>query len=122
MILNTIFSVVVNQVILASIWFLLSCASLSSTIFIQVKVLVRNFLWIGIITGRAHAKVTCEMAMQPLTHGGMKIFDPSTQARALMGKLIARRLALGREPWKLLMRHKLHDIQLQHYGHWSQST
>jgi hypothetical protein len=37
-------------------------------------------------------------------------------------KLIARGFAPSRKPWKLLVRHRLQDAQLQHYGRWSRSA
>jgi hypothetical protein len=80
---------VINQVILCIYVVSTLLTSLTGSIFARVKALVRNFLWTGVTMGHAKAKVTWEIVMQPLTHRGLKIFDPSMQARALMGKLIA---------------------------------
>lgn len=71
------------------------------------EAMVRNFLWTGTITGRARAKVSWDTAIRPLSQGGIKIFDPETQARALLGKLVTKRLVPRGEPWKLLIRHRL---------------
>jgi hypothetical protein len=112
----------INQVILASIWFVFLCATVTQKVFSRVKALVRNFLWTGTITSRARAKVSWDTAIRPLSQGGIKIFDPKTQARALLDKLVTRGLAPGGDPWKLVIRHRLSDTQLQHYISWPHSA
>lgn len=73
---------VINQVILASIWYLVSCANFGDRIFAQIRALIRNYLWGGITSGVARAKVKWDTITQPINHGGLKIFDPATQTKA----------------------------------------
>lgn len=57
------------------------------------------------------AKVQWNTTIQPITHRRLKVFDPELQARAILGKLIARGIAPGAEPWKVLLRHRASEIQ-----------
>ncbi|MCO5579514.1 hypothetical protein L7F22_033369 [Adiantum nelumboides] len=72
--------VVVNQVLLATMWYITSC-------------------WIF----SAQAKVPWEVITLSQSQGGLGIIDRAQQSRALLRKLIVKGLFLGAEPWKELL-------------------
>jgi len=96
---------VVNQVLLASMWYLAAAWNPNPRMCSQVCRVVRNFIWCGKATN-ARAKVKWETLVLPTSQGGLGIIDPKTQSEALLAKLLIRGLAPGGEPWKELMRHK----------------
>jgi hypothetical protein len=71
-----------------------------------VREVTRNFIWNG-KDALAHAKVKWDTLVLPTPQGGLGIIDPKTQSEALLAKLLVRGLALGGEPWKELVRHKV---------------
>lgn len=112
---------VTNQVVLASIWYLASCSDISDAILLKTRTLVRNFIWGGMSDKCARAKVKWATAVIPTIKGGLKIFDPMAQAKALLAKLIPRALVPGKEPWKALIRYRIHSMQMRKDGDWGQS-
>lgn len=54
--------------------------------------LIRNFIWGGTPDKRVRARVAWDTAIIPTVKGGLKIFDPYAQARALMAKILIRAL------------------------------
>lgn len=95
---------VCNQVILASIWYFASCSNVSSSVLLRVKTLVRNFMWGGNPDRRTRARLAWDTAIAPTMRGGLRIFDPLTQTRALLAKMIPQAVSPGAEPWKALRR------------------
>ena len=98
--------IVVNNVFLASIWYILSCWIFNKSCITQVQRLVRNFLW----SGRAEntrAKVAWSVIVKPQSAGGLGIVDPIDQSRALLGKLVVRGLLPGNELWKTLLMERI---------------
>lgn len=91
-----------NQVVFASIWYFCSCSDVSKTILFKARSLVRNFIWGGAPDKKTRAKVAWNTAIIPTIKGSLKVFDPYTQARALLAKILVRALAPGSEPWKTL--------------------
>ena len=90
-----------NQVILASVWYIASCWVLDSGILMQVRRLVRNYLWGGIDGTRdTRVRVRRSVIILPRESGGLGIIDPKIQIRALLSKLIVRGLFPSNEPWK----------------------
>lgn len=53
--------------------------------------------------------------------GGLKVFDPRVQAKALLGKLISRALVPGKEPWKTFIKFRIDNLQLRKEGDWGSS-
>jgi hypothetical protein len=102
---------VANQVILASIWYVPSCADLSLSIVKTMKSLMKNFVWSGQANGKARAKVAWDIAILPLAKGGIKIIDPEAQTIVFLAKMLVRGLTLGPEPWKVLLCHWVHDLK-----------
>jgi hypothetical protein len=68
---------VVNQVLLASMWCLAASLNLNPRMCCQVRGIVRNFIWSGKATN-ARAKVKWETLVLPTSQGGLKIIDPKT--------------------------------------------
>lgn len=101
---------VTNQVVLANIWFLASCSDVSDSSLLKSRALVRNFIWGGLSDKQAQAKVKWSTAVIPTVKGGIKVFDPMAEAKALLAKLIPRAMVPGKEPWKSMVRHRLNRV------------
>ncbi|KAG0571879.1 hypothetical protein KC19_VG050800 [Ceratodon purpureus] len=110
---------IVNQVLLASIWYLCSCASLTTSAFKQIRGIVRNYLWGAKLDKHTRAKVSWAIAVQLIAVGGLKVLDPAMQARALLTKLLDRGLSPEYAPWKTLVRHRVNQTRLMGGGKWT---
>ena len=73
---------IVNQVVLSSIWYLASCTDLSGKALKLAKALVRNYMWSGQREAGARARVKWDTAVLPIVRGGIKILDPQWQTSA----------------------------------------
>lgn len=111
-----------NQVVLASIWYLASCNHIDKSVLLKIRTIIRNFIWSGSMDKNARAKVAWDTAVIPTIKGGLKIFDPFSQTRALLAKMVVRALALGLEPWKTLIQHRILKLQLRSDGDWGESA
>ncbi|MCO5591071.1 hypothetical protein L7F22_045048 [Adiantum nelumboides] len=101
-------ALVVNQVLLARVWFTTSCWTLYSRALSRLRCLVRNFLWGGSDGTRdTRPQVSWRTVILPRQEGGLGIIDPEMQSAALLSKLIVRGLYPGEEPWKQFMLHGL---------------
>ena len=109
---------VCNQVVLSSIWYLKSCADISGQAFKLARATVRNYMWSGKRESRARARVKWDTAVLPIVRGGVKILDPQWQASALLVKLLIRRLSVGYEPWKVLVRYRVAQTKQSRRGRW----
>jgi hypothetical protein len=89
---------VINQVILASTWYLCSCLDLSGKIFKKLRQLIRNYLWVGNSEANARARVDCVPVILPISQGVLKSPKSSPAGQALLVKLIPRGLKLGWAP------------------------
>ncbi len=85
---------VANQVLLASIWYLVACWNPDPKMSSQVRGLIRNFIWGG-KEAPTRAKVRWETLAFPIAHGGLGVTDPKSQSEALLAKLLVRGLAPG---------------------------
>ncbi len=106
---------VANQVLLASTWYLAACWNPNPRMCVQVKGVIRNFIWSG-KDAPSHAKIKWDTLVLPTSHGGLGIIDPKTQSKALLAKLLVRGLAPGGEPWKELIMQKVDQIKLPMHG------
>ena len=109
---------VCNQVVLSSIWYLTSCADIFGHAFKLARATVRNYMWSGKRESRARARVKWDTAVLPIVRGGVKILDPQWQASALLVKLLIRRLSVGYEPWKVLVRYRVAQTKQSRRGRW----
>jgi hypothetical protein len=109
---------VTNQVILASIWYLCPCCNVSKGVLLRIRALVRNFIWGGNPDHKVKARVAWDTAIIPTIKGGLKIFDPYAQARALLAKMLNRALVPGAEPWKTFIKHRVANLKLRRDGDW----
>lgn len=115
-------ALVVNQVLLATAWFITSCWMLQPRVSSQLKRLVRNFLWAGSDGTRdTRARVRWSTVILPLEEGGLGIINPEIQSRALISKLIVRGLFPGNEPWKAFLRSAVTECTLAGSGLWRPS-
>ncbi len=105
----------VNQVLLASMWYLAASWNPNPRMCSQVRGVVRNFMWSEKATN-AKAKVKWETLVLLTSQGGLGIIDLKTQSEALLAKLLIRGLAPGGKPWKELMRHKANQVRLLIHG------
>jgi len=102
---------VANQVLLASMWYLVACWNPNPWMTTQIKGVIRNFIWGG-KDAPAQAEVKWDTLTLPTAQGGLGIIDSKTQSEALLAKLLIRRFALGGKPWKELIWHKADQIRL----------
>jgi len=102
---------VANQVLLASMWYLVACWNPNPRMTTQIRGVIRNFIWGG-KDAPTRTKVKWETLILPATHGGLGIIDPKAQSEALLAKLMIRGLSPGREPWKEIIRSKVDQIKL----------
>ena len=109
---------VANQVVLSSVWYLASCMDFSGKSLKLARAAVRNYMWSGKLDARARARVKWIAAVLPIVRGGVKILDPEWQASALLVKLLIRGMAVGYEPWKALVRHRVAQTKQSRRGRW----
>lgn len=109
-----------NQVILASIWYIASCAYILLSVLNKVKAMIRQYIWSsdGLFGKANRAKVRWASVILSVVYEGLKVFDPYSQAYALLAKMIPLGLFLGSEPWKILIRHKMEFLRLSRGGQW----
>lgn len=112
---------VLNQIILASIWYLASCSHIDGSVFQKIQAIIRSFVWSGSPDGNLRAKVAWDTSVIPTIKGGLKIFDPYAQARALLAKMIPRAMSQGPQPWKTLIRHRISRLQFRKDEDWDMS-
>ena len=87
--------VIANQVLLASMWYILSAWLGSRSALSQVQRLIRNFLWGSKDCSDVRAKVSWKVITTPKDEGGLGLIDPLLQCKALVGKFIIRGLLPG---------------------------
>jgi hypothetical protein len=59
---------------------------------------------------QSKAKIAWDIAILPLTRGGIKILDPKDQITTLFTKMLMKGLNLGPEPWKILLHHRVDNM------------
>jgi hypothetical protein len=106
---------VANQVLLASMWYMVAAWNPNPAMCCQIRGIVRNFIWSG-KASNARAKVKWETLVLPTAQGGLGIIDPKVQSEALLAKLFIKGLTLGGEPWKELLRHRANQVRLPVHG------
>jgi hypothetical protein len=70
-------TLVANQVLLASIWYLAACWNPSPRMCCQVRGIIKNFIW-GAKDAPVRAKVKWDTLMLPTTQAGLGIIDPKS--------------------------------------------
>ncbi|MCO5550170.1 hypothetical protein L7F22_032705 [Adiantum nelumboides] len=107
-------ALVANQVLLTSAWYVASCWTMHGGVMLQLKRLIKNFLFggsDGSLDTRARVRwSTCTL---PTSQGGLGIIDPEMQSRALLTKRIVWGLFPGNEPWKMLLQSALATVGLE---------
>jgi hypothetical protein len=58
------------------------------------------------------AKVKWDSLTFPLFSDDLRIIDPKAQSEALLAKLLVKGLALRKEPWKEILRHRTDQVHL----------
>ena len=89
----------VNSVLVATVWYILSCWIFNKSCINQIQRLIR--------VGYSTTKVAWDVIIQPRSVGGLGIVDPIDKIRALLGKLVVRGLLPGNELWKNLLRERI---------------
>jgi hypothetical protein len=82
---------VANQVLLASMWYLVACWNPNPRMCNQIKGVVCNFIWGGKATNTL-PKVKWDFLTLPLSNIDLGIIDPKAQSEALFAKLLMRGL------------------------------
>jgi hypothetical protein len=81
-------TLVANQVVLGSIWYLTSCFNISYASLHKIKTLARNLVWVSHADNKTSARVAWDTTILPNVKGGIKNFDLQAWAQALLTKLI----------------------------------
>ena len=84
--------IVVNQGLLSSLWYIMSCWSFSRSCMRQLQRLIWNYLGSSNDGSHAREKVSWSTIVKPLDHGGLGIVDPLQKSKALLAKLVIRGL------------------------------
>jgi hypothetical protein len=98
---------IVNHVLLASMWYILSCWIFSKSCINQLQQVIRSCLWSGQGDESVKAKVAWSVITLPTSQEGLGIIDPVDQSKALSTKLVVRSLQPCEEPWKLLLKRRM---------------
>ncbi|MCO5583112.1 hypothetical protein L7F22_037020 [Adiantum nelumboides] len=110
-------ALVANQVLLASAWYVASCWTMHGGVMLQLRRLIRNFLFggsDGSFDTRPRGRwSTCIL---PTSQGGLGIIDLEIRRRALLTKVIVRGLFPGNEPWTMLLQSALATTITPTYG------
>ena len=77
--------VIVNQVLLSSMWYVTSCWIFVKSAIAQIPRLIRNFLWSGGDGGLVRSKVAWATIIKPKERGGLGVFDQGEKSKALLG-------------------------------------
>jgi hypothetical protein len=107
-------NLVANQVIPVSIWYVVSCVNLSLFAMKKVKSLIRNYVWLNQVDGKARAKVA--WGNTTCINGGIKILDLETQTIALFTKMLIRGLTPRVELWKVFLCHWVVNLRQSYRG------
>ena len=96
--------IIVNYVLLASIWYVASGWLFARSCMKQVKRLIRNFLWSNNSDHNARAKVSWQTIILPTSQGGLGVIDPFTQCKAFISKFIIRSMLPFDNPWQHILK------------------
>ena len=91
---------VTNEIIFPSICYISNCANLVPSTFFKARTMMQNFISTGNPSHIAQVQVVWASVALSQMEGGIKVFNSYSQASALLGKLVARGLSLGMEPWR----------------------
>ncbi len=110
--------VIVNQVLLSSMWYITSCWIFVKSAISQIQRLIRNFLWSGGDGTWTRSKVAWSTITQPRARGGLSVIDPEQQSKALLVKLMVRGQLPGNEHWKNLLSNRIEECRPPTGGPW----
>ena len=95
--------VISNQVLLSSMWYILSSWLFSISLLSKLQRLIRNFLWDFTDFKYFGPKVAWKTIIVPTSQGGLGLVDPLMQCKALLANFIVRGLLPGNKSWKMLL-------------------
>ena len=82
--------VVVNHILLVTMWHSLACWMLDKDCIKNIKPMVRGFLWSGRDHETALAKVAWSCLVKAKNQWGLGMVDSARQSKALLGKLLVQ--------------------------------
>ncbi|MCO5583111.1 hypothetical protein L7F22_037019 [Adiantum nelumboides] len=102
---------VANQVLLTSAWYVASCWTMHGGVMLQLRRLIRNFLFGG-SDGSFDTRPRGRWStfILPTSQGGLGIIDLEIRRHALLTKVIVRGLFPGNEPWTMLLQSALATV------------
>ena len=104
-------AMVVNQVLLASLWYVAACWCGTKKQLDQIRSLVRNYLWGGADgERRSPARVAWATVIAPKSEGGLGILDVELQVQALLAKWVTRCLRPGGGKWRAILLHRMAEV------------
>ena len=113
---------VVNQVILGSIWYMATCATTSSSAIAKITALIRDYIWSGRFDHKTRARIRWATAILPINQGGMQVLDPANQIHGLLTKILIRGMQPGAEPWKVFIKYRVAHISYARTGSWPEHS
>lgn len=113
-------AVVVNSVLLSSLWYFLSLWCGSKEILSSIRASLRNFLWAG-TEEHVRARVRWDDCCAEKLVGGLGLIDPQEALTSLTNKWIVKAMVPGNSPLNILLRHRIGSIQPQDAGSWPRS-
>jgi hypothetical protein len=102
--------------ILAFIWYVVSCVNLSLFVVKKMNFFIRNYVWLSQVDREARAKVAWGITILPLVNVGIKILDLEAQTTALLTKILVRGLTPRPEHWKVLLCHWVVNLRQSYKG------
>mgnify|MGYP000158494050 FL=1 len=114
--------VVVNYVLLSTLWYVLSSWCFSRSCLNQVQRLIRCFLWSGKKEGNIRSKVAWKTIILPISKGGLGVIDPQQQCQALLGKFIVRSLLPWAGPWSNFLHQRSIHFSPKIGGDWKDNV
>lgn len=114
---------IANQIILAFLWYTISCVDIFLSSLKKVKTFVCNFFWLGKTNSKAKVKAAWDTTILPWTKGPkIKILDLEAQTFTLLVKMLIQGLNPRLEPWKILIRHRVDQLKHNYRGQWHPTT
>ena len=113
--------VISNQVLLSSMWYILSSWLFSRSLLSKLQRLIRNFLWGSTDFKNVRPKVAWKTIIVSTSQGGLGLVDPLMQCKTLLENFVVRGLLLRNEPWKLILQLRMKEVFPKTGGEWTRS-
>ena len=112
--------IIANQVLLSSMWYILSSWLFLRSVISHVQRLIRNFLW-GASDVNPRSKVAWKVIISPPHECGLGLIDPMFQCKTLLEKFVVRSMMPASKEWDMeIVASWTYEGIGSLGGHWSQ--